>query len=149
MHRYFHTGALLLSLAPLAASAASTDYVGAARCGSCHAAALASWQTSAHAHASTAEVLGSRAGDGACLVCHATGGASRARLPGVQCEACHGAGAAYDEADLMLDRPLAVSLGLRDLSRDPAALCLRCHRSPGTRAGRFDYATAWAEIQHR
>jgi hypothetical protein len=149
----------VLALAIVAASglaavarAAPSEYIGANACGACHAAALNTWTSSAHARASAPEVLGRRAKDAACLSCHATGeGGDRARLlAGVQCEACHGAGAAYAQAaDVMRDLPLARALGLRDLSKDPAAVCVRCHRDgTSTRNAKFDYAAAWARIAH-
>jgi hypothetical protein len=136
-------------LAARGARAAPADYVGQATCASCHATAQKAWLASAHARASSPEVLGRRAKDAACLTCHATGEGARTLLPGVQCEACHGAGAAYAAAeDVMRDRPLARALGLRDLSRDPGAVCARCHSGGGTRAARFDAATAWKKIAH-
>jgi len=94
-------------------------------------------------------VLGARVRDGACLSCHGTGDgpAARARLPGVQCEACHGAGRAYAPDDVMRDPFLARALGLRDLATDPAAACLRCHRARTTPEP-FDFAKSWARIAH-
>jgi hypothetical protein len=132
-------------------AAAPRDYLGAAACGQCHAPALAAWEKSARAGASAPEVLVERGRDPACLACHATGdGASVASLlPGVQCEACHGGGAAYAVDDIMRDPPLARALGLRDLEADLAAVCARCHRpGAGTRAAKFDAAAAWTKIQH-
>src|SRR5262245_21875722 len=99
--------------------AAPRDFTGAAACGACHAEIVASWKQTAHARAADAAVLGSRARDGVCLSCHAT---TRA-LTGVQCEACHGPGAAYSPDDIMRDLPLARALGLRDA----AGSCKRCH----------------------
>lgn len=136
-------------LAARGARAAPADYVGQAACATCHPAVAKTWLASAHARAAAPEVLGRRARDAACLTCHATGEGARNLLPGVQCEACHGAGAAYAAAeDVMRDRPLARALGLRDLAKDPAAVCARCHAGGGTRAARFDYPTAWKKIAH-
>jgi hypothetical protein len=123
------------------------DYVGVEACGKCHAAALDSWKGSAHARASTAAVLGPRASDPGCLTCHATGdGANaRARLAGVECEACHGAGASYAFDDVMRDPTLARAVGLRDARTS----CARCHTADSTTSpAPFDYATAWKKIQH-
>jgi hypothetical protein len=134
-------------VAATSGAAAAGDWLGAEACGRCHAAAFASWQKSAHARATAS--LGKHAGDGACLPCHATGEAS-ARLPGVQCEACHGAGAAYAEDDIMRDAVLARALGLRDLAREPALGCGRCHRpGEGTRLAPFDAKAAWKTIAHQ
>jgi hypothetical protein len=138
-----------VALAAHGVHAAPADYVGQAACATCHPAAQKAWEASAHARAASPEVLGRHARDAACLTCHATGEGARTLLPGVQCEACHGAGAGYaSAADVMRDRPLARALGLRDLSRDPAAACARCHSGSGTRAARFDPTTAWKKIAH-
>jgi hypothetical protein len=133
----FQPTLLLLALAAPAA-AGPKDHTGADACGACHPAILASWKTTAHARASDASVLGARARDGVCLSCHAT-----ARLAGVQCEACHGPGAAYSPADVMRDLPLARALGLRDA----AASCKRCHVGSTTPRA-FDFAREWARIRH-
>jgi hypothetical protein len=131
------------------AAAAPRDWVGAETCAAeCHPQVLASWRKTAHARAAAS--LGERSRDGRCLVCHATGegSATRSRLAGVQCEACHGPGAAYSPEDVMRDLPLARKLGLRDLS-DPAATCSRCHR-PDTALSPtpFDATAAWKKIAH-
>jgi hypothetical protein len=122
--------AVLVFLAP-------RDYVGVEACGKCHSAAMTAWQASAHATSSTAAVLGTRVNDAACLVCHGTGdGASaRARLAGVECEACHGGGAAYAFDDVMRDLPLARAVGLRDARQS----CARCHTNN---------TPDWKKIQH-
>ena len=129
------------------------DYTGAEACGTCHPQILASWKKTAHARASDAKILGANARNGACLSCHATGrlsgglrplaGQSPASLPGVQCEACHGPGAAYSPADVMRDLSLARALGLRDA----AASCKRCHLV-STTPRPFDFAREWARIAH-
>jgi hypothetical protein len=61
----------------------------------------------------------------------------------VGCEACHGAGAAYAEDDVMRDRPVAQALGLADASTAAAraAMCAPCHRA-STRGAPFDPAAA-------
>jgi hypothetical protein len=125
-----------------AAGAAPRDRLGADACAqSCHADALASWRKTAHARASSTEVLGRRARDAACLSCHAT-----ARdLPGVQCESCHGDGARYAEEDVMRDPFLARRLGLADAKQS----CVRCHRADAaTTLAPFDYDTAWKKVAH-
>lgn len=137
--------AIVLVVLAAGADGAPRDYVGVDACASCHPAIAASWRETAHARASAPEVLGRRARDGACLVCHATGeGASPARLlAGVQCEACHGGGAAYAIEDVMRDPPLSRALGLRD----PMKTCARCHVAR-TGARPFDAAAAWERIKH-
>jgi hypothetical protein len=134
----------LAGLATPTARAAPGDYLGADACASrCHPGVLESWRKTGHAAATSA--LGARARDSACLSCHATGdgAATRSRLAGVQCEACHGGGAHYAPEDIMRDLPLARKLGLRDATTS----CTRCHRG-ATTADPFDYTSAWKRIAH-
>jgi Cytochrome c554 and c-prime len=111
------------------AIASRRDWVGSPACGACHPAELAAWQATAHAR--TRARFPSRP-EGRCLGCHATGEspAGPAIAVEVGCEACHGAGAAYATDDLMRDRPVALALGLADISTADAraAICARCHR---------------------
>ena len=127
------------------APAAGRDWIGSAACGACHPGELAAWQVTPHAttRARFASRGGPRATDGEarCLACHATGEAPAGPVVAVEvgCEACHGAGAAYAEDDLMRDRPVARALGLTDVSTPQAraAVCAGCHRS-ATRGTPFD-----------
>jgi hypothetical protein len=76
-----------------------------------------------------------------CLGCHATGEAPAGPAIAIEvgCEACHGAGAAYAEADIMRDRPVALALGLADVAtpKARAAVCAPCHRT-STRGAAFE-----------
>ncbi|HEY0477391.1 MAG TPA: multiheme c-type cytochrome [Kofleriaceae bacterium] len=112
------------------ARASRRDWTGSAACGGCHPAELAAWQTTPHAR--TRERFASRP-EARCLGCHATGEAPAGPAIAVEvgCEACHGAGAAYAEADVMRDRPVALALGLADMStpKARAAVCAPCHRA--------------------
>jgi hypothetical protein len=145
--------------------AARRDWTGSAACGACHPAELAAWQVTPHAATRarfaarpgpsrtdrfrSAAQQGSESpcgegppcGEGRCLACHATGEAPAGPVVAVEvgCEACHGAGAAYAEADLMRDRPVAQALGLTDVSTPQAraAVCAGCHRT-ATRGTPFD-----------
>jgi len=120
------------------AHASRRDWTGSAACGACHPAELAAWQVTAHAR--TRERFTERP-QARCLGCHATGEAPAGPAIAVEvgCEACHGAGAAYAEADVMRDRPVALALGLADVStpRARAAVCAPCHRAV-TRGAAFD-----------
>jgi hypothetical protein len=137
------------------APAARRDWIGSAVCGSCHAAELAAWQATPHAATRARFAAGASrtdrwrsaaqpgsespcgdgppCGEGRCLGCHATGEAPAGPVIAVEvgCEACHGAGAAYAEDDIMRDRPVARALGLTDVSTPQAraALCASCHRA--------------------
>lgn len=121
------------------------DYAGVAVCATCHPAIAASWAKTAHARAGSKEVLGPKEHSALCLSCHATGDGLRAqgKLPGVQCEACHGGGADYFPDDIMRDKVLARALGLRDAG----ASCMRCHvANLGTIP--FEFDAFWAKIAH-
>jgi len=123
------------------AVASRRDWSGSAACGTCHPAELAAWQ--ATPHATTRVRFADAKPQARCLACHGTGEAPAGPAIAVEvgCEACHGAGAAYAPADVMRDRPVALALGLADLSTPAAraALCATCHeRSRRTTGATFD-----------
>jgi len=148
---------LTLGLATGGAVAARRDWTGSAACGTCHPAELAAWQATPHARTRARLAPppgpsrsgrsespcgeGAGCGDARCLACHATGEAPAGPAIALEvgCEACHGAGAAYAADDLMRDRPVALALGLVDLSTPAAraAACAPCHRR-STRGTPFD-----------
>ena len=121
---------LVVVLCALAGSAAASrrDWVGSAACGKCHPTELAAWQITPHASTRARFVDRPQT---RCLGCHATGEAPAGPAIAVEvgCEACHGAGAAYADDDLMRDHPVALALGLADVStpKARAALCATCH----------------------
>jgi hypothetical protein len=110
------------------AVAARRDWVGTAACGACHAKELVAWQVTPHASTRSRFEARPQAG---CLACHGTGEAPAGPTIAVEvgCEACHGAGAGYAEDDIMRDRPVALALGMTDVStpKARAALCASCH----------------------
>jgi hypothetical protein len=148
MHPAARLGAAAIAIGALAgalgvagvrkACAARRDWTGSAACGGCHPAELAAWQVTAHAR--TRDRFVTRP-EPRCLGCHATGEAPAGPAIAVEvgCEACHGAGAAYAEADVMRDRPVARALGLTEVStpKARAAVCAPCHRS-ATRGAAFE-----------
>ncbi len=95
-------GSTAAATAATATSDENVRYAGAVACGGCHAAALAFWQTTAHARALATLKKVKRDRDPTCVGCHVTGflrpGGSgdirvaTARLRDVGCEACHGPG---------------------------------------------------------
>lgn len=86
-------------------------YVGAEKCKMCHKVQYASWQETTHAKATEhAKASTDRAFEAACLTCHATN--SDEAMAGVQCEACHGAGADFRKMSIMKDKESAVANGL-------------------------------------
>ena len=131
------------------AAADPTDYAGAAVCKTCHSAIYDSWKLTAHATGERWKKQGEA--DPVCRGCHMTGDApaGKSTLGGVQCEACHGAGAAYAADDIMRNPNLSAALGLVPLAKpgERAAACARCHRADvSIRA--FDPDAAWKKIAH-
>ena len=131
---------VIVTIVVVASSALASrrDWVGSAKCGSCHPAQLAAWQ--ATPHASTQRRFTGKP-EAKCLACHGTGEAPAGPAIAVEvgCEACHGAGAHYAEDDLMRNPPVARALGLVDVStpKARAAVCVQCHVRP-TRGKLFD-----------
>ncbi len=120
-------GCIVVALAG-SADASKRDWTGSAACGKCHPAELAAWENTPHAR--TRERFPGRP-EARCLGCHGTGEAPAGPVIAVEigCEACHGAGAAYAFDDVMRDRPVALALGLTDVSTAKArsAVCIACH----------------------
>ena len=110
-------------LAGLTAGAGDHAYVGAEKCKMCHKVQYASWQETTHAKATEhAKASADPAFEAKCLDCHATN--SDEALAGVQCEACHGAGADFKKMSIMKDREAAVANGLQIPAQ---ATCDACH----------------------
>jgi len=135
---------------------AEHDYVGVAKCRTCHKKELignqvAAWREAPHAgawatlHDEASERIareqglpGPAAESEECLACHATAAvapteriAYRLQLEdGVQCEACHGPGRDYRKKKVMSEIERARDAGLWDA--DDPARCTGCHneRSP-------------------
>ncbi|MGH9462771.1 MAG: multiheme c-type cytochrome [Vicinamibacteria bacterium] len=106
-------------------------FIGAERCQLCHRSIDALWKATPHGRATAS--LDEETETPSCLPCHTTGPAN---LPGVQCEACHGAGGNYWPAEIMIDAGKAREAGLVTPNE---ATCRRCHGSglPG-HADRFE-----------
>ena len=120
--------ALAVAFASRGVFASPRDFTGSTACGTCHPRELAAWQTTAHA---TTRTRFAARPEARCLGCHGTGEAPAGVAVAVEvgCEACHGAGAAYAPDDIMRDRPVALALGLADVSTPKlrAQLCMTCH----------------------
>ena len=121
-------------------------WVGVMKCAECHTGAFATWKKTAHAHAITTLRDIKRDFTKACVFCHVTGWdapdgggfADPASTPGlndVQCEACHGPGAAH-VAD-----PSAPYGAV-----DTPARCVACHDQANS--AEFNYVTYWPRIAH-
>jgi len=139
---------LVIAFASIA-SAGRSDYVGSQRCGTCHAAELAAWQSGPHARAAASIPAGQSS---ACSSCHTTGDAPTGPITerAVGCEACHGPGAGYSPGDVMRDLPLAKALGLRDLRTrsEWKKLCSTCHRGVRTQLAPTNLDAEWRRIRH-
>ena len=98
-------------LVSFSAQAQDHAYVGAAKCKMCHKVQYASWETTSHAKATEdAKASDAREFSADCLKCHATNASED--FAGVQCEACHGAGADFKKMSIMKDQEKAIANGL-------------------------------------
>ena len=124
---------------------ASVRFVGAAECGSCHAAEFDEWRRSPHAVA-LSRLSKAESADARCRGCHTMAPAERdVALEGVQCEACHGAGRHYAPAHVMKDPMLRDLLGLEKID---AKTCANCHRSDTPGIAPFDFAAKVGLVSH-
>ena len=123
--------ALTVMAVSFGALAGDHEYAGADKCKMCHKVQYASWEGTKHAKATETAKAGTEREWGAdCLKCHATNASED--FPGVQCEACHGAGADYKKMSIMKDIEAAKANGLIIPSQ---ATCDGCHTGD-------DHATA-------
>jgi hypothetical protein len=144
---------------PIEIDARRADYVGSARCRSCHLGEHQSWSETRHgqalAHLAAADSVAVAAmaaklkvklvappeKTGACVVCHVTGmalpggypgadSAATASLSAVGCESCHGPGSLHVSAPFSMKKTV--------IQRVPSArLCAQCHTAQTSPA--FDY----------
>jgi hypothetical protein len=167
--------ALALAGDAVGASAKEPQYIGVAKCKSCHKKELIGnqyeeWQKSKHAkafetlksekaleYAKATKIEGPPSESGECLQCHATAYGLKpeqvAKKPlkisdGVQCESCHGPGSKYKKKKTMSDRDKAVAAGL--VIPDEKT-CTGCHndKSPAWDPEKgFDFEEAKKTIAH-
>ncbi len=144
------TGGLLL--------AEGYQYVGVAKCKTCHMSEHKIWMESKHAGAFD-KLKPEEQTKAECLSCHTTGqgkpAAEGADMKGVQCEACHGPGSEYKNMKIMskkayADDPagarkasLAAGLTLPD-----EKTCLNCHNAKSPNFKGFDFAASKEKIKH-
>lgn len=103
-------------------SAADHEFVGVAKCKMCHKIQATSWANTKHAKA--ADVLKpEEQKNPKCTECHMTG--KTADNPGVQCEACHGAGKDYMTMKVMKDPAAAKTAGC--ITNPSKEVCTHCH----------------------
>jgi mono/diheme cytochrome c family protein len=130
-------------LAQEAAKAATHAYVGVKQCKMCHKkdGIFDSWSASKHATAWDSLSADNQKSD-AYKPFYTTGVADSVLLTGVQCEACHGAGADYKKKTVMENKEAAIAAGL---VIPDAKVCAKCHndKAPGklgATAKDFDFA---------
>jgi len=116
--------------------AGDNNFIGASKCKMCHKVQYASWAETPHAKAFD-QLKPEEQSKAECLKCHATG--ESAEMPGVQCEACHGAGSGYKSMKVMKDAEASKAAGL--LAPDEA-FCRSCHEGATHDQKPFDYAEA-------
>ncbi len=127
-----------------------SNYVGAAACQSCHQAAYAVWQNSAHAHAFDKLKAVNKAFDPECVNCHVvglhqTGGfideVTTPHLANVQCESCHGSRRDH------VRQPVINSTTAFSAQRATEAICENCHNAQ--HSPKFDFKKYWPLIKHQ
>jgi len=157
--------AILLGLAVycLVVLAADHAYIGGSKCMMCHKLAKGGevWQVwEGTAHAKAFESLSVEKGDTEnpkCLKCHTTGYAAGGYVPGdttmnlkgVQCEACHGAGADYKLTHSKAETR-EKAYAEQGLMKPDEKTCLGCHNeeNPNQPAEPWNYEKMWAKIEH-
>ncbi len=132
------------------------DYIGSAKCKSCHSspakgAQYKKWAEGPHANAMKS-LKGDELKDPKCLKCHSTAGhvdedyiATLTEKEGVGCESCHGAGSDYKSMSVMKSREKSVAKGL---ILPDAKLCETCHNDESPTFKGFDYDEYWKKIDH-
>ena len=161
--------ALLLFGLPFIAYTAE-EYAGATKCKLCHIKIYKSWQQTKHGTAFDVLSPGNKdeekkkagldpqkdyTADAKCLECHTTG--NNEQFPGIQCEACHGAGKGYTSIRVMNKKlwkedpkkqeQLALAAGL--IIKPDENLCKKCHNEKSPTFKPFNFAERYKEVSHK
>lgn len=124
-----------------AANLAHDRFVGAENCKTCHLAFFDQWAQTKHAHAFETLTAQKREFDRDCTPCHSTGfykaggfvsAMATPLLTAVQCESCHGIGAAHSKDPKV------------KTDTDPRTACKACHTVNQTPD--FEFEAYWARI---
>ena len=172
MTRKFQLFCALVAMSLLGAPAQAGDheFVGAAKCKTCHAKEdigdqYNKWLSSKHAKAmdslstEQAKKWATEAGvadpttDEACVKCHTTAygvsddlkGSKFTHTEGVSCEACHGPGSDYRKKKVMVDPDESREKGLIDPTEK---VCTTCHNPDSPAYEGFDYKSAVKKLAH-
>lgn len=127
---------------------------GIKKCKTCHIKVYKTWKQTKHATAydrlNEKEKL-----DPKCIECHTTN--KDVNLPGIQCEACHGAGGKFSKATIMnkkkfkanpeLQKKKAIEAGL--IVAPDEANCKQCHNDRSPHFKSFDFKARYEEIKHK
>jgi len=150
---------------------ADHKFVGTKKCSMCHKSEAkgnqyGKWLASEHAKAyellgsaeakeaaTKAGVTGNPQADAKCLKCHVTAygvdagliGEGFVKTEGVQCEACHGAGADYMGMSVMKDKTKAIEAGLTATPKDG---CVKCHNPESPTFKEFNFDAYYKKIDH-
>ncbi len=132
----------------------AADYVGVKKCKMCHMKQYKSWSKTRMSKAfellkpGVAAEAKKAAGvdpnkdytaDASCLGCHTTNG--KADMPGVQCEACHGAGSDFMKVMMTNRNYKREDIKKKGLNPVPdEAVCKKCHNKSSPFYKEFNYA---------
>ena len=132
------------------------DYIGAAKCKTCHnkpatGAQYKAWAAGPHAKAMES-LSAEEAKDPNCIKCHSTVGHVDADLivglkisEGVSCESCHGAGSGYKSNSVMKSREKSLAKGM---VMPTEQLCKTCHNDESPHFKGFDFDEYVKKISH-
>lgn len=148
--------AFLLFLGGGYVEAQEYDYIGVAKCKTCHnksatGAQYKQWKQTRHSKAMES-LKGDEKNDPKCLKCHSTVGhvdpdfvAGLRVEEGVSCESCHGPGSGYKIKSVMQNREKSKAKGL--IIPDET-LCVNCHNDECTHFKGFNYEEYLKKIIH-
>lgn len=128
--------------------------VGVKKCKTCHIKVYQTWKETKHALAFD-KLNQQEKQDPMCNECHITN--KDISLPGIQCEACHGAGSKFCSATIMNkkkyesdpegQRKMALEAGL--IIAPNEATCKKCHNERSPHYKPFDFKARYEEIKHK
>lgn len=128
--------------------------VGVKKCKTCHIKVYQTWKDTKHAIAFD-KLNEQEKQDPKCNECHTTN--KDINLPGIQCEACHGAGSRFSSATIMNkkkyeadsegQRKMAIEAGL--IIAPDETSCKKCHNERSPHYKPFDFKARYEEIKHK
>ena len=133
------------------------EYIGVAKCKTCHNTPTKGdqykiWAASKHANAMKV-LSATEAKNPKCTKCHSTAAGADPNLltetitveEGVSCESCHGPGSAYKTIPIMKDKDMAIKNGLK---LPDEKTCKKCHNEESPNYKGFNYQEYFAKIAH-